>query len=67
MVTTLYGPVAQGLEQSAHNRSVGGSIPSGPTIIATGKPWTVLAKVNVKVRVTEVNGEGSAFHETLHE
>ena len=26
------GPVAQGLEQSAHNRSVGGSIPSGPTI-----------------------------------
>ena len=25
------GPVAQGLEQSAHNRSVGGSIPSGPT------------------------------------
>ena len=29
---TLYGPVAQGLEQSAHNRSVGGSIPSGPTI-----------------------------------
>ncbi len=30
--TTLRrGPVAQGLEQSAHNRSVGGSIPSGPT------------------------------------
>ena len=34
IVSTLYalhGPVAQGLEQSAHNRSVGGSIPSGPT------------------------------------
>ncbi len=27
------GPVAQGLEQSAHNRSVGGSIPSGPTMV----------------------------------
>ena len=27
----IVGPVAQGLEQSAHNRSVGGSIPSGPT------------------------------------
>ena len=27
------GPVAQGLEQSAHNRSVGGSIPSGPTTV----------------------------------
>ena len=28
----LYGPVAQGLEQSAHNRLVVGSIPTGPTI-----------------------------------
>ena len=65
MVTTLYGPVAQGLEQSAHNRSVGGSIPSGPTIIATGKSWGVLAKV--ELRVAEVNGEGGAFPETLHE
>ncbi len=32
----LVGPVAQGLEQSAHNRSVGGSIPSGPTNICLG-------------------------------
>ncbi len=31
IVSTLHGPVAQRLEQSAHNRSVGGSIPSGPT------------------------------------
>ena len=66
MVTTLYGPVAQGLEQSAHNRSVGGSIPSGPTIIATGKSWSVLAKVNVEVMVAEVNGESGAFPEILH-
>ncbi len=37
----LVGPVAQGLEQSAHNRSVGGSIPSGPTIFVgdAGAYW----------------------------
>ncbi len=30
----LVGPVAQGLERTAHNGLVGGSIPSGPTIFA---------------------------------
>ena len=29
----LFGPVAQWLERSAHNRLVAGSIPAGPTII----------------------------------
>lgn len=28
-----WGPVAQRLELAAHNRLVGGSIPSGPTIL----------------------------------
>ena len=28
---TKWGPVAQRLEHAAHNRSVGGSIPPGPT------------------------------------
>ncbi len=33
------GPIAQGLEQATHNRLVGGSNPSGPTILTqTGKP-----------------------------
>lgn len=31
-IFTFFGPVAQGLEQSAHNRLVVGSIPTRPTI-----------------------------------
>jgi hypothetical protein len=32
------GPIAQRLEQATHNRLVGGSNPSGPTIGSFGNP-----------------------------
>ena len=33
------GPIAQGLEQATHNRLVGGSNPSGPTILSSAASY----------------------------